>query len=97
MCSVTDNNYLTLNKRSAGEKIAVNARIDAALIRKLDKLAQQDGTLHYQRSRSELIGFAVREYGDRHGRKAKGSQVIGLTVSCGLFLHPSSSCKGVRC
>lgn len=56
-------------KKPAGEKIAVNARIDADLIGKLDELAQREGTVHFQRSRSELIGFAVREYVERHGGK----------------------------
>lgn len=55
-------------RRSAGEKIAVNARIDAALIDKLKELAAREGTVHYERSLSELIGFAVREYVDKHGK-----------------------------
>ncbi len=59
-------------KRPAGEKIAVNARIDADLIAKLDELAKMESTVHYQRSRSELIGFAVREYVERHAVKSKG-------------------------
>lgn len=58
-------------KRPAGEKIAVNARIDASDIMALDELATREGTVHYQRSRSELIGFAVREYVQRHSAAAK--------------------------
>jgi len=53
-------------RKPAGAKIAVNARIDAELIAQLDELARREGTVHYQRSRSELIGFAVREYIQKH-------------------------------
>jgi metal-responsive CopG/Arc/MetJ family transcriptional regulator len=56
-------------KKPAGEKIAVNARIDIELIAKLDDLGKREGTVQFQRSRSELVGFAVREYVDRHGAK----------------------------
>ena len=53
-------------RKPAGHKIAVNARIDADLVAKLDELASMEGTVHYQRSRSELLSFAVREYVGRH-------------------------------
>ena len=56
-------------RKPAGQKIAVNARIDADLVGKLDDLAKREGTVHYQRSRSELLAFAVREYVDRHFTK----------------------------
>jgi metal-responsive CopG/Arc/MetJ family transcriptional regulator len=56
-------------KRPASEKVAVNARIDAELIARLDELSQRQGTIHFERSRSELVGFAVREYVERHGGK----------------------------
>ncbi len=58
-------------RKAAGEKIIVNARIDAADVAALDELATKPGTIHYQRSRSELVGFAVREYVERHGDKPK--------------------------
>ena len=57
-------------RKPAGQKIAVNARIDAELVAKLDELAGREGTVHYQRSRSELLAFAVREYVDRHFGKS---------------------------
>lgn len=60
-------------KRPAGEKTIVNARIDAADVEKLDDLAKREGTVHYQRSRSELIGFAVHEYVEKHGKSRGGS------------------------
>lgn len=53
-------------RKPAGEKVAVNARIDAALVARLDELADREGTVHYQRSRSELLSFAVREYVEKH-------------------------------
>jgi metal-responsive CopG/Arc/MetJ family transcriptional regulator len=58
-------------KRAAGEKITVNARIDREDVEKLDSLANQEGTVHYKRSRSELLAFAVREYVEKHGRTSK--------------------------
>lgn len=58
-------------KKPAGAKIIVNARIDAADVAKLDELATREGTVHYQRSRSELIAFAIREYIERHTSPAK--------------------------
>ena len=58
-------------KKPAGQKIIVNARIDAADIAKLDELAQRVGTVHFQRSRSELLAFAVREYIERHAKTGK--------------------------
>ena len=47
-------------------KVIVQARVDANDIKRLDALSDQEGTVHYRRSRSELIGFAVREYIERH-------------------------------
>lgn len=55
-------------RKPAGEKVIVNARIDAADVAAIDELARQEGTIHFNRSRSELIGFAVREYVQRHGK-----------------------------
>ena len=58
-------------RKPAGKKVAVNARIDVELVAKLDELASKEGTIQYQRSRSELLAFAVREYVDRHLPKSK--------------------------
>jgi hypothetical protein len=62
---MTTMSYMTVRK-PAGKKIIVQARIDADDVMKLDELAKLSGTVNYQRSRSELIGFAVREYVERH-------------------------------
>jgi metal-responsive CopG/Arc/MetJ family transcriptional regulator len=61
-------------KKSAGEKIAVNARIDKDLVDKLDELAKRQGTVEYERSRSELVGFAVREYVERRSGKGRSAE-----------------------
>jgi hypothetical protein len=62
---------LMTQKRPAGEKVAVNARLDADLVTQLDQMAENEGTVQFQRSRSELIAFAVREYVARHSAKPK--------------------------
>jgi predicted transcriptional regulator len=56
-------------KKPAGEKLVINARVDAHDVERLDNLAAVPGTVNFQRSRSELIGFAIREYVDRHASK----------------------------
>lgn len=58
-------------RKPAGQKIIVNARIDAADVARLDELAQRPGTIQFERSRSELIAFAVREYVERHAPASK--------------------------
>jgi hypothetical protein len=53
-------------KKPAGSKTVITARIDNAEIAALDALASKEGTIQYQRSRSELVAFAIREYVQRH-------------------------------
>lgn len=58
-------------KMPAGAKIVINARVDADDVRKLDELSAIEGSVNYQRSRSELIGFAVREYVEKHYARSR--------------------------
>lgn len=52
-------------------KIVVQARVDAKDVEKLDALAEREDTVQFRRSRSELIGFAIHEYVERHALDKK--------------------------
>lgn len=47
------------------KKVTINARVDAEAIDKLDQMAEKR-----ERSRSELINFAIREYVEKHFDRA---------------------------
>ncbi len=83
-------------KRPAAEKVAVNARIDVDLIARLDELATKPGTLHYQRSRSELVGFAVAEYVERHGEKMTLRLVLRFLLIITFPLYLQRGQRGAR-
>ena len=53
-------------------KTIVTCRIDPDDLAELDRLGNEAKPV--PASRSEMIGVAVREYVERHGRKAKGGK-----------------------
>jgi hypothetical protein len=53
-------------KMPAGAKVIINARVKKDDLARLDALAQMPDSKFFERSRSELVSFAISEFVERH-------------------------------